>query len=110
MAPKSSSLPAEKSWLFIAAAWFIAAIATAGALFIGEVMGMMPCVLCWYQRIGMFPLVVTLGLYLLLTNPQDRQLGLVYASLLIACIGWLIASFHVGLYWGWIAPELAPCT
>jgi disulfide bond formation protein DsbB len=30
------------------------------ALFLGEVMGYTPCVLCWYQRIAMFPLVLIL--------------------------------------------------
>lgn len=42
-------------------AWLLSVVATAGALFIGEVMGMTPCVLCWYQRIAMFPLAVILG-------------------------------------------------
>ena len=43
-------------------AWLIALTATLGALFIGEVMGRTPCVLCWYQRIAMFPLALILGL------------------------------------------------
>ena len=46
-------------------AWLIALLSTAGALFLGEVMGMMPCVLCWYQRITMFPLVAVLAVGLL---------------------------------------------
>lgn len=107
-----SSLPTAtlNTWLWAVSAWLLALLATAGALFIGEVMGMMPCVLCWYQRIAMFPLVATLGFYLLLAKPQDSQSGLLFASFVIAFAGWLVASFHVGLYWGWIAPELAPCT
>jgi hypothetical protein len=28
---------------------------------LGEVMGVLPCVLCWYQRIAMFPLVIILA-------------------------------------------------
>ena len=42
----------------------IAAILTAsalGALFIGEVMGQTPCVLCWYQRAFSFPLAIVLA-------------------------------------------------
>jgi disulfide bond formation protein DsbB len=38
-------------------AFLIALAATLGALLIGEVLGQMPCTLCWYQRIAMFPLV-----------------------------------------------------
>ena len=42
-------------------AWLITKLATAGALFLDEVMGMTPCLLCWYRRIALFPLVVILG-------------------------------------------------
>ena len=48
----------------LTAAFLIALAATLGALFIGEVLGQMPCTLCWYQRIAMFPLVPILGLSL----------------------------------------------
>lgn len=58
----------------------------------------------------MFPLAITLGMYALLVKQQDQQSGLLFASLLLAFAGWLVASFHVGLYWGWISPTLAPCT
>ena len=50
--------------LSLTAAFLIALAATLGALFIGEVLGQMPCTLCWYQRIAMFPLVPILGLSL----------------------------------------------
>src|SRR3989344_5573951 len=41
-------------------AWTQAFIAMAGSLFFSEVMKFPPCVLCWYQRICMYPLVVIL--------------------------------------------------
>jgi hypothetical protein len=50
----------------------IALAATLGALFIGEVLGQMPCTLCWYQRIAMFPLVPILGLSLWLGDGMAR--------------------------------------
>ena len=50
--------------LLLTTAFLIALAATLGALFIGEVLGQMPCTLCWYQRIAMFPLVPILGLSL----------------------------------------------
>ena len=50
--------------LALTAAFLVAMAATLGALFIGEVLGQMPCTLCWYQRIAMFPLVPILGLSL----------------------------------------------
>lgn len=37
-------------------AWTIALASMAGSLFFSEVMQFAPCVLCWYQRIAMYPL------------------------------------------------------
>lgn len=42
--------------------WLIALVAMAGSLFFSEVMNFIPCELCWYQRILMYPLVVILGI------------------------------------------------
>ena len=55
----------DKSWLWVFLAWLVALTATLGALFLGEVMGVLPCVLCWYQRIAMFPLVIILAVGLM---------------------------------------------
>jgi Disulfide bond formation protein DsbB len=42
-------------------AFVVAATATAGSLYYSEIAEYTPCVLCWYQRICMYPLVVVLG-------------------------------------------------
>lgn len=43
------------------AAFVVAAIATGGSLFFSEIAGYVPCELCWYQRICMYPLsIITL--------------------------------------------------
>ena len=42
-------------------AWVVALIATLGSLYFSEVRGFVPCVLCWFQRIAMYPLVIVLG-------------------------------------------------
>ncbi|MBI3559387.1 disulfide bond formation protein B, partial [Candidatus Gottesmanbacteria bacterium] len=38
--------------------WFVATVATAGSLYFSEIARLTPCVLCWYQRILMYPLVL----------------------------------------------------
>lgn len=86
-------------------AFVVALIATLSALFIGEVLGQMPCTLCWYQRIAMFPIVVILGIALW---REDRQ-GRLYAVAL-ALAGLLIAGWHSGLYAGLIAEPVIPCS
>jgi disulfide bond formation protein DsbB len=43
-------------------AWVVALTATLGSLYYSEVANFVPCKLCWYQRIAMYPLVVILGI------------------------------------------------
>jgi len=40
------------------AAFVVAALATGGSLFFSEIAGFVPCDLCWFQRICMYPLSV----------------------------------------------------
>src|SRR3954453_3007048 len=40
------------------AAFLVAAIATGGSLFFSEVAHFVPCELCWFQRICMYPLSI----------------------------------------------------
>lgn len=93
------------SWLLLLLAWLVALTSTAAALFIGEVMGMTPCVLCWYQRICMFPLALLLAQAVL----ADDRRGAVYA-LPLAAIGGTIAGYHTLLVAGWVPKSWVPCT
>lgn len=43
-------------------AWIVAVVATLGSLYFSEIRGYVPCELCWYQRILMYPLSVILGI------------------------------------------------
>ncbi len=97
------------AWNALFAAWLISLLATSGALFIGEVMGMMPCLLCWYQRIAMFPLVLIFGAALIGQPHAPTVQRLAAVAGLLALIGWGIATYHVMLYWDWIIPEVSPC-
>lgn len=85
-------------------AWFVALVSTLGALFIGEVMGRTPCVLCWYQRIAMFPLALILGIACFLSNTSIRRYVLP-----LAAAGALIALWHSLLFAGVISEPLQPC-
>lgn len=38
--------------------FFISLAATLGSLYFSEIKGLVPCSLCWYQRILMYPLVI----------------------------------------------------
>ncbi len=99
-----TSTEKERLWLLLFVAWLVALVSTLGALFIGEVMGQMPCLLCWYQRIAMFPLAVIL---MVATFRTDAAAWAYALPLVIA--GWLIAAYHTLLYFGFIAKPITPC-
>ncbi len=86
-------------------AWLIALASTLSALFIGEVMGRTPCILCWYQRIAMFPLALMLGIAVYLMDMTVRRYALP-----IAVVGGLVALWHSLLFVGIIPEAVQPCT
>lgn len=93
------------AWTLIFGAWLVASVSTLGALFFGEVMKLPPCVLCWYQRICMFPLALILPVGLF---PFDRKV--VRYALPLAVIGGLFAVFQLLLVAGVIPESIKPCT
>ena len=94
----------QRLWALLFLAWLVALLATAGALFLGEVMGMTPCVLCWYQRIGMFPLAVILGVGVFWADARCIRYALP-----LAWAGWGVAVYHCLIFWGLVAEGLVPC-
>ena len=99
------ALSENKAWMLVFGAWLVASVSTLGALFFGEVMQLPPCVLCWYQRIFMFPLVLILPIGMFPFDPK-----VVRYSLPLAALGWLFAAFHVLLINGVIPEGMKPCT
>lgn len=69
--------------------WVAALIATLGSLYFSEVMHFIPCTLCWYQRIFMYPLVIILGIAFY-RNDQ----GIYRYVLPLSIIGMLISGYH----------------
>jgi disulfide bond formation protein DsbB len=95
----------EKNWAILFLTWVIVSVSTMGSLFFSHVMEFAPCVLCWYQRICLFPLVIILasGLF-----PFDKHVAKYALPLAIA--GWLTAFYHNLLYSGIIPQDLQPCS
>jgi disulfide bond formation protein DsbB len=89
----------------LASAWLIALFSSLAVLFIGEVLGQTPCLLCWYQRAFMFPLPIILGLGLWWNDPKVGRYGVA-----LALGGGAIAAWHIGLYLDLIPQAIQPCT
>lgn len=91
------SVPTTRSRLIAAApqiAAVIAIAATAGSLYFSEGADFVPCKLCWYQRIAMYPMAVILPLAVLL---RDRLI-MRYAAAL-AGIGLAVSLYHIQVQW-----------
>lgn len=73
-------------------AWVIATIATLGSLYFSEIMGYLPCTLCWYQRILMYPLVIVLGI-----ATAKKDLKQTIYVLPITILGMGISSYHYAI-------------
>lgn len=85
-------------------AWAISLVATVGSLFFSEVMGLPPCVLCWYQRIAMYPLVIIIGSGIVMRDSRMRNYALP-----ICLIGLLVSIYHNLLYYHIIPESILPC-
>ena len=96
--------PDAAVWTPLFAAWIVAASSALGALYLGEVMGLLPCTLCWWQRIAMFPLVLILPAGMFPLDPR-----VVRYALPLAVAGWGVALFHVLLVEGFIPERIQPC-
>ena len=74
----------SSSWTLLFSVRLLASGSAMGSVFFSHVMEFAPCVLCWYQRICLFPLVLILAAGLF---PLDRSV--VKYALPLAAAGWL---------------------
>lgn len=70
-------------------AWLVAAVATGGSLIYSGWIHFVPCRLCWYQRIAMYPLSV-----ILLVGALRKELVVRYYALPLSLGGALTSAWH----------------
>lgn len=76
---------------------FIASLAaTIGSLIYSDVIGYVPCKLCWFQRIFMYPQVIVFGI-----ASYRGDLGVKIYGIVLSGIGAVIALFHYVGQIGW---------
>jgi len=92
----------KKNALYLA--WTGSLVAMLGSLYFSEIANYPPCVLCWYQRIAMYPLVFILGFAI---YKKSREMLL--PAFVLAVIGWFISLYHNLLYYEIIPEAAAPC-
>jgi disulfide bond formation protein DsbB len=70
-------------------AWIVALVCTIGSLIYSEVIHFVPCRLCWFQRIAMYPLSI-----ILLVGALRREAAVKFYALPIALIGLAVSIYH----------------
>lgn len=104
MDTKTPDQSSQTGWSLLFIAWILVTIATLGSLFFSEVMDVPVCVLCWYQRIAMYPLVLILAIGLFPFDPR-----VVRYAVALTGLGWLIAAYQLLLVAGIIPESAQPC-
>ena len=104
MSKNQPEVTISTSWYLLFTLWIIATAGTLISLFFSNVMQLPVCVLCWYQRIALYPLVVIIPLGLF---PFDKNIIRYLAALIT--FGWATALFHVLLIAGIIPEKAQPC-
>ncbi len=68
----------------------VAVGATGGSLYLSEVAGFVPCELCWFQRILMYPMAILLPIAAVRDDRSMCRYGMV-----LALVGLVISAYHV---------------
>jgi|SRR5690625_1813329 len=76
----------ENSMIFI---WIVALVATLGSLYFSEIKNFEPCLLCWVQRIFMYPIVLIILIGIII---KDKK-AIIYSTV-FSGIGFLISAYH----------------
>ena len=84
-------------------AFGVALFATVSSLFFSNIPEFVPCALCWWQRIFLYPQVVILGLAL-----WKKDVGISLYGIALSIIGGVIAIYHTYLQFG--GSPIIPCS
>ncbi|WP_442599002.1 disulfide oxidoreductase [Neobacillus sp. D3-1R] len=93
----------KKKETLLFTAWAASVIAMFGSLYFSEIRQYEPCLLCWYQRILMYPMVGILGIAVI---KKDYKISLY--SMVLSAIGGGISFYHVLLQKVSFFAETAP--
>jgi len=87
---KETNKDSRESYLF--AAWAASIIAMFGSLYFSEIRQYEPCLLCWYQRILMYPFALILGIAVV-----KKDYKITFYTMIMSAVGGLISLYHYSL-------------
>lgn len=92
--PKKNMLLAYISKHFLVLGFLISLVASLFSLVYSEIIGFLPCHLCWFQRIFMFPLVFIFGVAF-----WDKDRRAIRYALPLLCAGFLVSVYQNFFYY-----------
>lgn len=101
-----SDQAAKTNWTLLFLGWLLVSVSTTISLFFSYVLEFEPCVLCWYQRICLFPMIFILAAGLFPTFDKS----VIKYALPLSIAGGLTAFYHTLLYSGIIPESIQPCS
>jgi disulfide bond formation protein DsbB len=90
---------------FIYFAFLLNLVAFCGSMYFSNIMMLPPCVLCWYQRICIFPLVLIFAVGFF-----RKDENVFWYALPLNVIGFCISLYHNLLYYKIIPESIIPCS
>ena len=96
----------DTNWTLLFLCWLLVTVSATISLFFSSVLEYEPCVLCWYQRICLFPLIFIFAAGLF---PAFDKSVIKYA-LPLTIAGGVTALYHTLLYAGIIPENIQPCS
>lgn len=84
--------------------WAIAIASLLGSLYFSEIKHYVPCTLCWWQRIFMYPIVPLVAVGIV-----RKDKGLPAYVLPLSVTGMFVALYQNFLIWGIVPEKIAPC-
>lgn len=96
----------DTNWMLLFLCWLLVTVSATISVFFSSVLEYEPCVLCWYQRICLFPLIFILAAGLFPTFDKS----VIKYALPLTIVGGLTAFYHTLLYAGIIPESIQPCS
>lgn len=86
--------------------WVISWASVFGSLYFSEIAGYVPCALCWWQRLLIYPLAIFSTVAII----RKEFSQFVYYALTFGVFGLIISFYHSLLQWGIIEHNVLDCS
>lgn len=90
MEEKTKQKDSRENILYLA--WIAAVLSMFGSLYFSEIREFVPCTLCWYQRILMYPFVIILGIAVI---RKDYKIS--FYTMILSGIGACVSIYHYSI-------------